>query len=423
LTACSSDGGGKGTPGAGGAGGAGGISASSGGAPAAASGGSIGNGGTGGGTASGGASPTSGGAPGGGGTAHSGGAPEATGGTNAGSSGGAPAATGGATGTSDAGTPGSALTDDQLLVPDPSWTCNMPAGIPPTKGGKLVFDVEYQVGDVHDFGKTQYGRRQLVEIAGGKVTGPKIKGAAVSRGLDLTLTLSSGALEVEQVNVLQASDGALVYFRTCGAAPSPGNDVRVVADFEAPNGGPYAFLNTGTYVGVRTYDAAKRTLHVGIYDMAGVAPPTASVQLSDPPGERQQSWDCKKAPGSRTTTVYMESVGIGSSLAVGASKRGTRNVIPITGGTTSGRVKGTVLSSGADYQLLGSAFELDARYTLHTDDDVLVLVRNCGPVGALVPTFETREDGPYAWLNEDRWVSSDPGLAPGTVNLTIYDTR
>jgi hypothetical protein len=52
-----------------------------------------------------------------------------------------------------------------------------------------------------------------------------------------------------------------------------------------------------------------------------------------------------------------------------------------------------------------------------------VVVRNCGPVGALVPVFEARLDGPYAFLDENPWLSSDPGLAAGAVNLTIYERK
>ena len=82
-----------------------------------------------------------------------------------------------------------------------------------------------------------------------------------------------------------------------------------------------------------------------------------------------------------------------------------------------------MLAGGADYQLIGSEFVLDARYTLHTDDDELIIVRNCGPVGGLVPVFETRADGPYAWLNANTWLSSNPSVSIGAVNLTIYDKQ
>ena len=154
-----------------------------------------------------------------------------------------------------------------------------------------------------------------------------------------------------------------------------------------------------------------------------VALPAESVRVTDPAGVPNQTWDCEAPTGTKTTTAYAESVGIGSSISVGASKRGTRNVVPITGGMTSGKIQGSVLAGGADFQLSASAFELHARYTLQTSDGELIVVRNCGPLGALVPVFETRTDGGYAWLNTNRWLSSDPSAEAGVVNLTIYDTQ
>jgi hypothetical protein len=80
-----------------------------------------------------------------------------------------------------------------------------------------------------------------------------------------------------------------------------------------------------------------------------------------------------------------------------------------------------VLSGGADYQIIGASFELDARYTIRTNDGELIIVRNCGPVGALVPVFEAATAGKYAFMNANTWLSSDPGIGAGVVNLTIYE--
>ncbi len=43
--------------------------------------------------------------------------------------------------------------------------------------------------------------------------------------------------------------------------------------------------------------------------------------------------------------------------------------------------------------------------------------------GALVPTFEVRTDSPYAWLNTGRFLSSPPGIKPGGVGITIYESN
>jgi hypothetical protein len=49
-------------------------------------------------------------------------------------------------------------------------------------------------------------------------------------------------------------------------------------------------------------------------------------------------------------------------------------------------------------------------------------VRNGGSFGALVPTFETRADGPYAYLNTGSYLSSNPGRGEGGVALTFYES-
>jgi hypothetical protein len=300
----------------------------------------------------------------------------------------------------------------------------MPDGIPPPTTGKLVLEANVTIGAIHDIGDTQFGHRHLVEITGGTVKGPNIDGTLRTGGLDWQLTLPNGAIEDEEVNVITTGSGAAIYFRNCGTAASSGDVVRTVPDFEAPNGGPYAFLNTAKLVGTRELDMTNKTLKLTVYDVSAAAPPQGDpVKVVEPDDLPNQTWDCKTAAGTKGAVVYMESVGIGAgSVTVGASKRGTRNIIPITGGTTTGRIAGSVLAGGADYQLIGASFVLDARYTLHpSDGDELIIVRNCGPVGALVPVFEARKDGKYAWVNDNHWLSSDPTVVPGAVNLTIYE--
>jgi hypothetical protein len=66
---------------------------------------------------------------------------------------------------------------------------------------------------------------------------------------------------------------------------------------------------------------------------------------------------------------------------------------------------------------------IDARYVAQTDDNEIIIVRNCGGLGALVPVFEAKADGPYAWINENNWLSSNPSVGLGSVSLTIYAKR
>jgi uncharacterized protein DUF3237 len=66
-------------------------------------------------------------------------------------------------------------------------------------------------------------------------------------------------------------------------------------------------------------------------------------------------------------------------LDLGDVGKGSRRIVPITGGKFFGPdIGGTVMSGGADFQVLRSdgAAELEARYTLRTDDGALIYVRN-----------------------------------------------
>jgi hypothetical protein len=72
---------------------------------------------------------------------------------------------------------------------------------------------------------------------------------------------------------------------------------------------------------------------------------------------------------------------IGAPIDLGETRSGHRRVIPITGGSVEGDgIKGTVIAGGADWQVVykdGGA-DLEARYTLKTEDGALIQVTNRG---------------------------------------------
>lgn len=111
---------------------------------------------------------------------------------------------------------------------------------------------------------------------------------------------------------------------------------------------------------------------------------------------------------------------------MGQSKNGERKIAPITGGTAAGKIAGSVLFGGADYQLFNStSINIDACYTVETNDGELIIIRNCGRATGAVPTFETRKDGKYGYLNDGLWLSSfpSPNADQTAVTLTIFKGR
>jgi hypothetical protein len=126
-------------------------------------------------------------------------------------------------------------------------------------------------------------------------------------------------------------------------------------------------------------------------------------------------------------------VTLGQAYAVGDTQHGRRNVIPITGGTFEGpQLRGTILNGGADYQLAnadGSRTELEAIYSIQTDDGVYIHVRNRGIIYSgkdengtpsfyfkAAPQFEAPKNSRYAWLNnalfvcQPEWVKDFNGI-------------
>jgi hypothetical protein len=298
----------------------------------------------------------------------------------------------------------------------------MPDGIAAPTGGDLVFRATLSVSGTHDAGLTQYGQRHILDVSGGTATGSKLQATFLKGGFDFELALSNGVVELEQIDVLKASDGTLIFLRSCGVASAGSSEVRIVPDFEVATSSSLAWLNTGKFAGTRVVNATAGTMELDVYDISKVTPGASKVTVVDPGDRPPQPWDCSTATGAKGATVFTENVTLGSSLSIGASKRGTRNIIPITGGSVSGRVTGPVLYGGGDYQLVGGTTKLDARYVISSSGD-FVIVRNCGPLGALVPLFETRADGPYAFLNTNTYVSSDPGSGSGGVSITFYEKK
>ena len=131
---------------------------------------------------------------------------------------------------------------------------------------------------------------------------------------------------------------------------------------------------------------------------------TASAQVAEPKDTPQLEF------------ALQLKVTLGDSYDVGETQHGQRIVIPITGGTFEGpAIKGTIINGGADYQLANKALnrtELEAIYSIKTDDGVYIHVRNRGIIWSgkdaqgnpsfyfkAAPQFEAPADSKYAWLN------------------------
>lgn len=303
----------------------------------------------------------------------------------------------------------------------------MAGGIPAPERGAPVFTAVLKLDQIYDLGQTPFGHRKVGVVTVGTVTGKQIQGGVMPGGLDLELSFTNGAMELEEVLVLKTDDGKYIYMRSRGTAADAG-DARLVPDFEAPSASSYQWLNTGKFVARRTLDSAAKTITVSVFDVSKIdssAASTNAVIVTKPADLPDQPWTFRHATAGekRGEQIVSEHVTLGPGQSVGDTKNGGRNIIPITGGTLSGRISGKVLNAGADYQKLANPMTLDARYLWQTDDGEIIIVRNGGTFALLAPMFEVRTNSRYAWLNQGTYLSSGPNVGADGVRLNFYQSH
>lgn len=145
-------------------------------------------------------------------------------------------------------------------------------------------------------------------------------------------------------------------------------------------------------------------------------------------------------------TLFRAEITLAAPQELGETPQGRRRIIGITGGRFVGeRLSGRVLPGGADWQVIRAdgVADLDARYTLETDDGALIYVRNRGlrhgPAEVLrrlaagetvdpalyymrtTPLFETG-DARYAWLNRIVCVATGARRA-AAVELQVFEVK
>jgi hypothetical protein len=84
-------------------------------------------------------------------------------------------------------------------------------------------------------------------------------------------------------------------------------------------------------------------------------------------------------PMPKLEFIFEARVTVDPPQELGDVAKGSRRIVPISGGEFSGPdLRGEVLPGGADWQILrgDGVAELEARYTLRTDDGALIYVRN-----------------------------------------------
>jgi hypothetical protein len=139
---------------------------------------------------------------------------------------------------------------------------------------EFVFEARVKVDKPLVIGDSSHGLRRIIPITGGTVTGPALSGRVIPGGADWQFVRPDGVLDISAKYTLETSDGVFILVDNRGIRHAPpavlermskGEMVpaseyyfRTSAQFEAPLGSKYEWMNRAVFVGVgeRLPDAA-----------------------------------------------------------------------------------------------------------------------------------------------------------------------
>lgn len=84
-----------------------------------------------------------------------------------------------------------------------------------------IFRVHAELADILDLGQTPTGHRRVINILGGTVEGPRLRGRILPGGADWQIIRADGAADIEARYTLEADSGARILVSSKGLRHGP----------------------------------------------------------------------------------------------------------------------------------------------------------------------------------------------------------
>ena len=84
-----------------------------------------------------------------------------------------------------------------------------------------LFRVEITLGPPQELGEAPHGRRRIIPITGGRVSGERLSGRVLPGGADWQIVRADGVAELDARYTIETADGALVYVANRGVRHGP----------------------------------------------------------------------------------------------------------------------------------------------------------------------------------------------------------
>ena len=142
---------------------------------------------------------------------------------------------------------------------------------------EFLFEVTATLEPPQELGKTKYGIRRIINITGGTVTGPEIKGKVLAGGADWQTVREDGTADLVAKYSLMTDDGLIIFVENTGIRTAPrevldrlakGEDVppseyymRTSAKMEVKAGSKYDWLNKSVIISTGMRKANSVVIH------------------------------------------------------------------------------------------------------------------------------------------------------------------
>jgi hypothetical protein len=108
-------------------------------------------------------------------------------------------------------------------------------------GQEPIFTIQAELGPILKLGPTPYGQRRIIDILGGTVQGPRLKGKILRGGADWQIIRADGAADIQARYTIETATGGRILVGSDGLRHGPPDVLAALARGEAVDPARYYF--------------------------------------------------------------------------------------------------------------------------------------------------------------------------------------
>lgn len=127
-----------------------------------------------------------------------------------------------------------------------------------------VCEIVVELSEIREMGDGRAGKRRIIPIVGGTVSGPRLSGSLLNVGADWQTLFDNGLAELDTRYAMETHDGAIIEICNYGYRHGPSEVINAIARGEdVPPDSYYMRTHARLETGDERYDWVNKTLFAG----------------------------------------------------------------------------------------------------------------------------------------------------------------